>query len=161
MNDKTVAAYAKAFTVVQRALDRGKKPGDRNNPYDWEKCCLRPSDGFTPLYLRAVKTHALTQTDEDLIAAFLDEVDADDNIHTPRPIPPEQQALWQLTYFHWDKVYTVEEAAEELGVSKQRITALIRNGQLDAVKVRNRYYYIAGYSVERRKHSEKNEESEE
>lgn len=156
MKDSTVKAYARAFCVLRRAIlrkdDTGRADGSVITPHMLEECMSRPADGMTPLFLRATKMKALTEADNDLIGAFLEGVDVED-IHTPRPIPQEQQGIWLLEYYHWRDYYTVSEAADELGVSKQRISKLIKDGRLDYVKVRNRYY-ISNQSVELRKDEE-------
>lgn len=150
MNDQSAKAYAKAYGVIERAMARKGSP---LSAHDRDTCIDRPFDGFTPLYLRAVKMGALTETDERLIGLFLDEVDPRDDLHAERPIPIPQQGVWELEYEHWRELYTPGEVATKLGVTKQRVSALIKNGQLDSVKIGGRYL-VPNYSVTRRLYSQ-------
>ena len=50
---------------------------------------------------------------------------------------------------------TPDQAAKVLGVTKQRVSALIKNEQLDAVKIGGRYY-LTSYSVHQREREMKN-----
>lgn len=141
-SEKTIKAYARATTVLDRAMGG-------LTPSQFDHCCEKPVDTFTQLYLQATKRGILSSTDEDIISACLNEVDEVD-IHNATPLPVPLQGVWQLEFFHWREVFTPEQAAEELGITRQRISQLISDGKLEAMKVGKRYF-ISGASVNRRK----------
>lgn len=146
MQDDTIKAYARAFAVVANAIKR--EDASYNIPNLIDKCSRYPVQGFTEAYQLAMRTNALTDRDEELIRVFLDAVDPGD-IYQSEPLPPERQGVWVIAYQHWREAYTPAQAAEALGVTKQRISALIKDGKLDAIKA-GKYVYISCASVQRR-----------
>ena len=153
MDKKSVEAYAKAYCVLWRRLDHLSKTEPKPNSIalhaaDINRAAMYPARGFTDAMTKALKFHAITDEDNDLIGQFINDVD-DTDLQFDKPVNLELQGLWQQTYYKWRTIYTPAQAAETLGVTKQRISDLIKNGQLDYVKV-GRRYYIPGYSVDRR-----------
>lgn len=147
MQDATVKSYARAFAVITRAL---KENGSRIDlPSLIDKASADPVDGFTPVFVKAVHENVLVTKINRLVQTILDEVDSTDDLHPARPLPQYQQGLWLLEYEHWKDYMTPSEAAEKLGVTKQRISALIQNDQLEAIKV-GKNWYISSFSVDTR-----------
>ena len=146
MQDAAIKAYARAFCVVAHELEQ---TGKYNIPKLIDRCAERPYDGFTQPYLMAIRENVLTSKDIELISSFFEDVDPDDELHLDRPLSQEKQGMWLLEYMHWREMYTPAQAAEKLGVTKQRISALIKDRKLQAVKCGGSYY-ISGASVNMR-----------
>ena len=164
MKDDEVRACARTFCILRKALRRaGVK--ERNperfgpTPAEFENCGRSPLKGLTPLFIKAARNRVLTEADDAFIAATLDEVDASDENMNCR-LDERQQGIWQIEYYHWRDYYTPEQVAEKLGVTRQRVSALMKSGQLESIKINSRKCYIPGYSVERRLNNEQAEESE-
>lgn len=141
--DEALEAYGKAYAILARAYERAKV---KITPYQYDKAQEMPALGFTDLYLKAIRSHILTQADQELISIYLDEVPGDFETTSER-ISTEQQGIWVLAA--WGKrihTLTHAEAAEQLGVSAPMITKLIKSGKLDAVKV-DKHWLISQHSV--------------
>ena len=150
MQDETVKAYARAFAVVEKAIL--KVDPKFNTTKIMQKSMGYPIMGFTDILSKATLMHALTPRDNELIGAFLYDVEPDDVSSDKQHIGVVQQGKWLITYNHWQEVYTPTQAAEALGITTPRITALIKAGKLEAIKV-GKYVYIAGASVHLRQAS--------
>lgn len=146
-----VKAFAKAFVVVKKALERVKQEVTAN---DIDYAAEHPAEGFTRLLMRAVKNHAISNEDNDLIAAFIDEVDGafEDEDKTTA----DQCCTWFVIYYQWQDLYTASEAAKMLGVTKQRISALKKAGKLEYVSVHGRDYF-PNATIEQRRLKDKKE----
>lgn len=140
---QTLEAYAKAYEVINQAYWRKNRT---IAPTLYDKCQTQPALGFTELYLKAIRERVLNDTDNQLIAMYLDEVPGDFKVTSER-VSNEQQGVWVLAA--WGKrihTLTPSEVAEQLGVTVQMVSKLIRQGKLDAVKV-DGHWLVSQHSV--------------
>lgn len=150
MQDIVVRAYAQSMAVLKRAYER---EGGRLDERHVKDAMRHPAVAFTRALTEAMRHGVVSHWDSDQIGAFLGQIDGpieDDDATDSR-----QACEWVITYEQWARVYRPSEVAEELGVSKQRVSALKRAGKLDCVTVKGRDLF-SGASVEQRKNPQNN-----
>ncbi len=151
ITNEIVKAYARAYGVCERAI---KRAGGRITGTERDFCEANPPAGFTIVYMKAVRMRALDSRDEQLIGLYLDSVPGDFEVKQDKRISFEKRGVFTLEKTRWHDM-TPDQAAKVLGVTKQRVSALIKNEQLDAVKIGGRYY-LTSYSVHQRAREMKN-----
>ena len=105
-------------------LERG---GDALRPAEIEEYSIRPHRAL-PKVMRRVLTTA--SPDDWPIACLMDYLDPD-AIDAERTLTLEEQTELMAAYYIYDhEVVTVTQAAEIIGVSRQRVYAMISEGKL-------------------------------
>lgn len=145
MKDETVKAYAKAYEVTKRAIER---EGGRVTLSNDLNELRQPQRIFLQLYNKATMMGAMNDYDEALIRHYLEE--APETPEVSEVVNPDQQQIMIFAARDWHDM-TPKEAAEELGVSESRIRFMISKGQLDAIKIKGKWF-VKSKSVRQRKH---------
>ena len=106
-----------------------------------------PGTYVPQLLIKAQRMGALTDRDEAMVSALYDKIDTAGG----ERITIEQQGDYMLGYYQYDwETMSAEDAARELGVTKQRVYKLIDDNMLNGYKVRGKWL-VGRRSVERRK----------
>lgn len=144
MKDQTVWAYARAYEVAKRAIER---EGGHVTEAEDLNSLRQPQRIFAQLYNKASMMGALNDYDEGLIRHYLDE--ATETPELDEVVNPSQQQIMIWAAMDWHNL-TPAQAAEELGITEQRVRQLIQSRLLDAVKIKGKWF-VSGKSVRRRK----------
>lgn len=140
--------YGKAYRIMQGALWR---EGQDYSPYEIGKMMSRPGEGFAIANSRAFRSRALRQSDIDIIAAYMDGVESPD--WWADGYDADQYACGVGIGMHQAHTVLAAEASRMLGVTRGRVTQMIDEGKLDAIKVKGHVYITQG-SIERIKRSD-------
>lgn len=145
ITEEIVRAYARAYGVCEKAI---KRAGGRITDTEYDFCEANPPAGFTIVFLKAVRMRALSRHEEQLIGYYLESVPGDFSVDQNKRTSFEKRGIFLLEKMRWHDM-TPEQAAKELGVTKQRVSVLIKNEQLDAIKIGGRYF-VTSHSVHQR-----------
>lgn len=136
MNRQSIKGYAIAAKVLDEAL-RGKVDGEKLACI-FDDLCANPRVGLAKYMHLAAANHVLDDVDADLTEA-LSLVDPDEG----GELTVEEQGYLILDWYkardRAPEGVTVRHAAEALGVSQQRVLALINAGHLKAEKPKGRW----------------------
>lgn len=140
-----IKAYAHIYGVCERAI---KRAGGCISAKEQDFCEGNPSIGVPLVIQKALCMQALDTLDGKLISHYLKDVPGDFDDLSNTWLGPKNREIFarEKTRFH---DMTPLEAANELRISKQRVGEIIKEGNLDGIKLGGRYY-VASYSVHRR-----------
>lgn len=157
MQDKEVRAYAQATATVQRAF---KRHNDLLGANIVNEAARFPARGFMMALQDGLKKDYITPEDHRLIASYLDVLDGSVDNEDEEPLGNRQGCNWWVLYYQWQRLMTAKEAADELGVTRQRISALKKAGKLDYVTVDGHDYFTCASVTQRRIQDEEVKEAE-
>lgn len=144
MEREELRAYGMITRLAELAIER---KGGHVGEVELNKAKTIPGTYVAQLLVKAQRMNALTKKDEYMVSALFDSIDTAGG----ERITVEQQGDYLLGYYQYDnEMMGAEEAALELGVSKQRIYKLIDDRLLTGYKVRGKWR-VGRRSVERRK----------
>ena len=147
MRDDTIRALARYNHYIVNEL---KKKGVRLSDAIVGSYQMAPGRGMVELTRLATANSLMSDPSvHDMLAALGDAIDADD-CNTGN-IPVEKQSTYILEWMQKGdfRTMTVKEAADTLGVSTQRVYALLKEGKLDGIRIpEGQTVYVR--SVERR-----------
>lgn len=157
MEDKEVKAYAQSLAAVERAYRRN---GDALDANIVNEAARFPARGFMMALREGLAKGYITPDDHRLIAAYLDALDGPSETEDEEPLGDRQGCNWWILYYHWQDIMTAKKAAEELGVTTQRVSALKRSGKLEHVTVSGHDYFTRASVFQRRIADKEAEESD-
>lgn len=153
MRREELRAYGMIARLAVSAIERKK---GHVGETELKNAQTIPGTYVPQLLIKAQRMGALTDKDEAMVSALYDKIDTAGG----ERITVEQQGDYMLGYYQYDnEMMSAEDAARELGVTKQRVYKLIEDNQLNGYKVRGKWK-VGRRSVERRKKELGREEGE-
>lgn len=143
MNREELRAFGAVFRVLTDAIEGAGgtvTATDRNRMYE------RPLEGLAVLHAKAMAESALDDEDMGIISALTDEIGSPEGGR----LSLEDQGHVILGYQSYGQTVGAEDAADELGITKQRVYKLVDDGLLRGYKVRGRWR-VTRASLDRRK----------
>lgn len=148
--EKTLRGYGYALAILDGAL---KAAGSRLREEEKDNFFLRPKEALAAIYRRAMVCGAITHDIEAEMTGALDLVDGERSDYGTkyRPLSASDMGTLMLACHHYDaERVSVKEAADALGVSVQRVYALLDEGKLEGIAVKGKRSVFAS-SLARRK----------
>ena len=139
---------ARAYGMIARLIiDRINEGGGRVTELEQTRAQEMPGAYVAKLYGKAIQLHALSEEDHVILTGLFSKISTAGTDRVGAML--EAQYLLGFYQFETDTM-SADEASKVLGVTKQRIYALVDNDQLVGYKMKNKLR-IGRQSVERRK----------
>lgn len=147
MRDDTIRALARANKYLWGLLEAD---GELMTDVRFGNYQRRPAMGLAELQREVMTRRLMTEEVTEMMSALVDDIDPDD-VSSTAVLNAAQQGTYILEWhFQRDfRVVSVREAANMLGVSTQRVYALLSEGKLRGVTLSGRRM-VYRFTVERR-----------
>ncbi|MBR3160073.1 MAG: helix-turn-helix domain-containing protein [Atopobiaceae bacterium] len=147
MKEETIKALARANKYMCEVLG---KNGHNVSATRLGKYQERPGMGFVELHREVLSLGLYDDDVSAMIAALVADVDADDMSATEF-IPVVKQGTYVLAQIHQRsfEIETIRDTSERLGVSRQRVYAMLKSGKLNGVTYKGARM-VFSYSVDAR-----------
>ncbi len=147
MRDDTIRALARANRYLWGLLEAD---GELMTDVRFGNYQRRPAMGLAELQREVMSHNLMTEEVTEMMSALVDDIDSDD-VSSTAVLNAAQQGTYILEWhFQRDfRVVSVKTAADMLGVSTQRVYALLSEGKLRGVTLSGRRM-VYRFTVERR-----------
>lgn len=148
--ERALRGYGYFLAIMQRAFEAagdGLKEAERDSFFRF------PKEMLAVIYRRAIACRAVTDEVEAEIVGALDLMDGSEGDYgtRARPLSVSDMGALMMACHHYDaERVSVREAADALGVSVQRVYALLDEGRLEGIDVKGKKSVFAS-SLARRK----------